>query len=89
MSRKRVLMGLAILAALAGTVAGVLVFLVRHEPEFYRRIGLPPGQESRGLGLIAMRERAELLGGTIEFLRPAGGGTQVRLRVPAPEGAAT
>ena len=51
--------------------------------------GLPPGQESRGLGLIAMRERAELLGGTIEFLRPAAGGTQVRLRVPAPEGAAT
>ena len=29
-----------------------------------------------------MRERAELLGGSIEFLKPAEGGTLVRLRVP-------
>jgi len=29
-----------------------------------------------------MRERAELLGGTLEFLRPAGRGTLVRLTVP-------
>lgn len=36
----------------------------------------------RGLGLVAMRERAALVGGTLEFLRPAGGGTVVRLRVP-------
>lgn len=37
---------------------------------------------NRGIGLVAMRERAGLLGGTLEFLRPAGGGTLVRLRVP-------
>lgn len=36
----------------------------------------------RGLGLVAMRERAELLGGTIEFQRPPVGGTLVRLTVP-------
>jgi signal transduction histidine kinase len=35
-----------------------------------------------GLGLVAMRERAELLGGRIEFLQPAEGGTLVRLSVP-------
>jgi len=43
-----------------------------------------------GLGLVAMRERAALVGGTIEFLRPAAGahstgsgqGTLMRLRVP-------
>jgi len=35
-----------------------------------------------GIGLVAMRERAELLSGSIEFLRPAEGGTLVRLRVP-------
>jgi signal transduction histidine kinase len=29
-----------------------------------------------------MRERAELLGGAIEFLIPEQGGTLVRLRVP-------
>ena len=35
-----------------------------------------------GIGLVAMRERAELLHGTIDFSRPAQGGTLVRLRVP-------
>jgi signal transduction histidine kinase len=42
-------------------------------------LGPNPG---RGLGVVAMRERAELLGGTIEFLRPSEGGTLVRLTVP-------
>lgn len=37
----------------------------------------------RGLGLVTMRERADLVGGTIEFLRPAAGGTLVRFTVPA------
>jgi signal transduction histidine kinase len=36
----------------------------------------------QGIGLVAMRERAELLGGTLEFLKPNEGGTLVRLRVP-------
>lgn len=36
----------------------------------------------RGLGIIAMRERAEMLGGSLEFFQPAGGGTLVRLTVP-------
>jgi signal transduction histidine kinase len=35
-----------------------------------------------GIGLVAMRERAELLGGQLEFSTPAGGGTRVRLSVP-------
>src|SRR6185295_17921355 len=41
----------------------------------------------RGLGLITMRERADLVGGTIEFARPATGGTLVRFTVPARAGA--
>jgi signal transduction histidine kinase len=36
----------------------------------------------QGIGLVAMRERAELLGGTIEFVRPSPGGTLIRLTVP-------
>jgi signal transduction histidine kinase len=36
----------------------------------------------QGIGLVAMRERAELLGGAVEFAQPAPGGTLVRLRVP-------
>jgi signal transduction histidine kinase len=35
-----------------------------------------------GIGLVAMRERAELLSGSIEFLKPGEGGALVRLRVP-------
>lgn len=36
----------------------------------------------RGLGLVTMRERAELLGGTLDLLQPREGGTLVRLQVP-------
>jgi signal transduction histidine kinase len=35
-----------------------------------------------GLGVVTMRERAELIGGTIAFLRPATGGTLVHLIMP-------
>jgi len=44
--------------------------------------GISASPPRRGLGIIGMRERAALVGGTIEFLRPAGGGTLVRLCVP-------
>ena len=45
-----------------------------------RGLGTKIGRQ--GLGLVAMRERAELVGGSIEFGRPREGGTVVRLRVP-------
>ncbi len=35
-----------------------------------------------GMGLVAMRERAELLGGSVEFSKIPQGGTRVRLHVP-------
>ena len=44
--------------------------------------GLGRGSSRRGIGLVAMRERTQLLGGTLEFLTPEQGGTLVRLRVP-------
>jgi len=44
--------------------------------------GLASAPARRGLGIVAMRERAALVGGTIEFLRPAEGGTLVRMKVP-------
>jgi len=37
----------------------------------------------KGIGLVAMRERAELLRGSIEFAQPPEGGTLVRLTVPS------
>ena len=39
-----------------------------------------------GLGIVAMRERASIVNGTIEFKRPNGGGTLVRLVVPIGSG---
>jgi signal transduction histidine kinase len=36
----------------------------------------------QGIGLVAMRERAELLGGAIVFARPMPSGTLIRLTVP-------
>ena len=44
--------------------------------------GFAPQSTAQGIGLVAMRERAQLVGGTIEFLQPEQGGTLVRLRVP-------
>jgi signal transduction histidine kinase len=40
------------------------------------------GTESKGMGLISMRERAELLNGRAEIRPAEGGGTLVRLTVP-------
>jgi len=44
--------------------------------------GLTSTAGRRGLGLVAMQERAAIVNGTLELLRPAQGGTLVRLSVP-------
>jgi signal transduction histidine kinase len=44
--------------------------------------GFAAGQPRRGIGLVAMRERAELMGGTLTFAQPAQGGTVVKLVIP-------
>ena len=49
-----------------------------------RGAGFPAARPRQGIGLVAMRERAELLSGSIAFERPAGGGTLVRLNIPKP-----
>jgi signal transduction histidine kinase len=45
-------------------------------------VGLAERRSARGIGLVAMRERSELVGGQIEFSRPAEGGTRLHLTVP-------
>lgn len=42
----------------------------------------PAAGETRGLGLIAMRERAQLIGGALTIEQPPTGGTLVRLEAP-------
>ena len=44
--------------------------------------GVDPQQTARGLGLVNMRERAALVGGTLAVEPRPGGGTTVRLTVP-------
>jgi len=44
--------------------------------------GIEAGRAGRGLGLVAMRERAAIVGGRLEFMRPPKGGTLVRLEMP-------
>ena len=48
-------------------------------------VGMPPDAETRagrGLGLISMRERAELMGGVLDLARPAAGGVRLLVRIP-------
>lgn len=47
-------------------------------------IGSPPRQDSGGRGLLGMRERAELLGGSLTAGPLAAGGFRVSARIPAP-----
>jgi signal transduction histidine kinase len=44
--------------------------------------GFPERPNKRGIGLVAMRERSELMSGQIVFSRPPQGGTLVHLTVP-------
>jgi signal transduction histidine kinase len=43
--------------------------------------GMSPEKNGRGIGLVAMRERAEIVGGTLELSQPVCGGTIVRLHI--------
>jgi signal transduction histidine kinase len=45
--------------------------------------GFSPDAGHQGIGLVGMRERAELVGGTVQVVKREGGGTIVRLVVPA------
>jgi signal transduction histidine kinase len=44
--------------------------------------GISAQKNERGIGLVAMRERAELISGHIEYLQANGGGTLVRMSAP-------
>jgi signal transduction histidine kinase len=42
----------------------------------------PPAARERGLGLLGMRERVELFGGTLELDSAPGQGTRIAVTVP-------
>jgi signal transduction histidine kinase len=45
--------------------------------------GFSPQANHQGIGLVGMRERAELVGGSLQVSQRNGGGTLVQLTVPA------
>jgi signal transduction histidine kinase len=45
-------------------------------------VGMPEELSKRGIGLVAMRERSELMGGRIVFSRPPEGGTLIQFFAP-------
>jgi signal transduction histidine kinase len=57
-----------------------LVLEVEDEGVGFRKTG------EQGMGLVSMRERADLVNGRVEFLDRTGGGVLVRLTVPAARG---
>ncbi|MDA2810438.1 sensor histidine kinase [Nocardiopsis sp. RSe5-2] len=50
--------------------------------------GFDPGAARCGFGLVGMRRRAEAAGGSLALETAPGGGTEVRLEIPYPGGAA-
>lgn len=60
------------------TERGVATLTVRDDGR-----GLPSEAAASGLGIVGMRERAVLLGGTLAVQGQPGGGVQVRLAFPA------
>ena len=46
-------------------------------------VGFNPGEATRGFGLVGMRERVELVGGTLTVESRPGGGTRVAATLPA------
>lgn len=61
----------------AAQAGGTLELRVRDDGR-----GFHPDRESAGFGLEVMRERAELLDGTLEIVSVLGAGTEVRARLP-------
>jgi len=51
--------------------------------------GMSNSNGARGIGLVGMRERAQLIGAQLKFTRPVEGGTVVYLRVPRTTAAET
>jgi PAS domain S-box-containing protein len=63
---------------------GELVLVIEDDGIGFETDGIGRVKESgRGLGLIGMRERAAIIGGTVEIESASGSGTTVFVRVPA------
>ena len=60
----------------------LIVEVEDHGKGISPHVAAPRGNDQHGIGLVAMRERAELISGNIEYVHSNGRGTLVRLRAP-------
>ena len=63
-----------------------IIFLAEDDGDGFD--GQFAGSDQPSLGLLGMRERAHLLGGTFQLRSKAGEGTRIRIEVPLAEGQA-
>jgi len=58
------------------------VLIVEDDGRGFDAVGVEADGAVRGMGLVGMRERAALVGGTVEVESADGSGTTVYVRVP-------
>ena len=61
-----------------------IIFLAEDDGRGFNSLII--GKDTRSLGLLGMRERASLLGGTFKLRSSPGMGTRIRINVPFEEG---
>ena len=60
-----------------------IILIVEDNGKGFKQSEVAPGDSSKGLGLVGMRERAALVGGDVEIESAPGQGTTIYVRVPA------
>jgi hypothetical protein len=66
MTRKSLLLAVAIIVVLTGGAGAALFFLGRHEPSFYLRAKVPPGEARRKFSGEFVRKFANLIGSVVD-----------------------
>jgi signal transduction histidine kinase len=66
---------------------GCVVIEIEDDGEGFDPASVAPSPDGRGLGLLGLRERVDLVGGVTEIESAPGAGTRVLIRVPMPKSA--
>jgi signal transduction histidine kinase len=64
-----------------------VVIEIEDDGEGFDPASVAPSPDGRGLGLLGLRERVDLVGGVTEIESAPGAGTRVLIRVPIPKSA--
>jgi hypothetical protein len=67
MTRKSVLLVLALLFGGSGGIVAILALLIFHEPEYYRRSAIPPGEQREKWSRQFLQELNDLANGILNY----------------------